>query len=50
MRNPGRPLDSIVKGSSSVYIGGKPAARLGDLTLHGGTITSGCTSVQIGGG
>jgi uncharacterized Zn-binding protein involved in type VI secretion len=42
------PLDSIVKGSSTVRIGGKPAARSGDLTAHGGTITSGCANVMIG--
>lgn len=28
---------------------GKPAARLGDLTAHGGTITVGCPTVLIGG-
>lgn len=43
------PPDSISKGSKSVLIGGKPAARQGDLTAHGGSITSGCTSVIIGG-
>ena len=43
------PPDSISKGSATVSIGGKPAARQGDLTTHGGTITSGCTSVLIGG-
>ena len=42
------PLDSIVKGSSTVRIGGKPAARSGDLTAHGGTIASGCANVMIG--
>jgi hypothetical protein len=29
-------------------IGGKPAARMGDLTVHGGTIASGCPNVMIG--
>ena len=43
------PPDSIIKGSSSVLIGGKPAARQGDSTAHGGSITSGCTTVIIGG-
>jgi len=28
---------------------GKPAARLGDATMHGGTITTGCATVLIGG-
>ena len=28
---------------------GKPAARLGDRTAHGGSIIAGCTSVLIGG-
>lgn len=42
------PLDSITNGSSTVMINGKPAARLGDMTAHGGTITSGCATVQIG--
>ena len=28
---------------------GKPAARLGDMTIHGGTIVSGCFTVLIGG-
>ena len=43
------PPDSILKGSSSVFIGNKPAARQGDSTAHGGSITSGCTTVIIGG-
>ncbi|MEO6813025.1 MAG: PAAR domain-containing protein [Ginsengibacter sp.] len=43
------PPDSITKGSSSVFIGKKPAARQGDLTAHGGSITSGCPTVIIGG-
>jgi|TARA_B100001057_G_scaffold456244_1_gene503468 uncharacterized Zn-binding protein involved in type VI secretion len=43
------PPDSIVKGSSTVMIGGKPAARMGDKTAHGGTIVAGCPTVQIGG-
>jgi len=43
------PPDSITKGSASVWIGGKQAARQGDQTAHGGSITSGCMSVIIGG-
>lgn len=43
------PPDSIVKGSATVFIGGKMAARQGDLTAHGGVIVSGFPTVQIGG-
>lgn len=43
------PPDSIVKGSMTVMICNKPAARIGDLTAHGGTIVAGCPTVMIGG-
>ena len=43
------PPDTIVKGSTSVLISGKPAARQGDLTAHGGVIVAGLPTVQIGG-
>lgn len=43
------PPDSIVQGSMSVMIAGKPAARQGDLTAHGGSISMGLPTVQIGG-
>jgi uncharacterized Zn-binding protein involved in type VI secretion len=43
------PPDTIAKGSSSVMIGGKPAARLGDSTVHGGSIVLGAFTVMIGG-
>jgi uncharacterized Zn-binding protein involved in type VI secretion len=43
------PPDSIVKGSMTVMIGGKPAARMGDMTAHGGSIVVGCPTVIIGG-
>jgi uncharacterized Zn-binding protein involved in type VI secretion len=43
------PPDSIIRGSSSVFIMGRAAARQGDSTAHGGTITAGLTSVLIGG-
>jgi uncharacterized Zn-binding protein involved in type VI secretion len=36
-------------GSSTVMMEGKPAARSGDSTAHGGTITLGCPTVMIGG-
>jgi uncharacterized Zn-binding protein involved in type VI secretion len=42
-------LDSIVKGSATVNIGGTPAARMGDSTAHGGTIVLGAFTVNIGG-
>jgi uncharacterized Zn-binding protein involved in type VI secretion len=43
------PPDYIIKGSATVLIGGKPAARMGDTTAHGGSITTGCPTVLIGG-
>ena len=42
------PPDSIMMGSAGVFIGGKPAARMGDSTAHGGTISVGCPTVLIG--
>jgi uncharacterized Zn-binding protein involved in type VI secretion len=43
------PVDTIVQGSSTVYVNGLPAARIGDLCAHGGCITSGFPTVLIGG-
>lgn len=43
------PPDAIVKGSATVMIGGKPAARLGDSTAHGGCIVLGSMTVMVGG-
>ncbi|MCP4285381.1 MAG: type VI secretion protein [Gammaproteobacteria bacterium] len=43
------PPDAIVKGSATVMISGKPAARIGDTTAHGGSIVLGCPTVIIGG-
>ena len=43
------PPDTIAKGSATVMIGGKPAARMGDSTAHGGVIVAGCPTVMIGG-
>lgn len=43
------PPDIIVKGSCNVLINSLPAARMGDLTAHGGTIVMGCFNVMIGG-
>ena len=42
------PPDSIAMGSTKVMIKGKPAARVGDNTAHGGTITGpGAPTVMI---
>lgn len=45
----GGPPDTIVTGSATVFICGKPAARMGDHTAHGGSIVMGCATVLIGG-
>jgi uncharacterized Zn-binding protein involved in type VI secretion len=42
------PPDVIIKGSLTVLVGNKPAARLGDPTAHGGVIVMGCPTVIIG--
>lgn len=43
------PPDSIIEGSATVMICGKPAARMGDATAHGGSIVLGYPTVLIGG-
>ncbi|WP_047237048.1 PAAR domain-containing protein [Chromobacterium subtsugae] len=43
------PPDVIVMGSVTVMIGGRPAARMGDPTAHGGKVALGCPTVIIGG-
>ena len=43
------PQDTISKGYSTIFIGGMPAARMGDTTAHGGSISAGLPTVQIGG-
>jgi len=43
------PATAIGKGSMSVHIGGKPAARVGDSAACGAIITQGARSVLIGG-
>lgn len=43
------PPDTLIRGSTSVLIGGKPAVRLGDQTAHGGTVITGALTVLIGG-
>jgi uncharacterized Zn-binding protein involved in type VI secretion len=42
------PPDLIALGSFTVLIGGQPAARIGDLTAHGGSIVLGLPTVLIG--
>ena len=42
------PPDSIIIGAFTVLIGGQPAARIGDMTAHGGVIILGCPTVLIG--
>ena len=42
------PPDVIVKGSPTVLVGGLMAARIGDLTAHGGVIVTGFPTVLIG--
>ena len=42
------PPDSIAKGSPTVLIENMMAARVGDLTAHGGAISVGCPTVMIG--
>lgn len=43
------PPDTVAMGSTSVMIQGKPAARMGDSTAHGGKIVVGYPTVLIGG-
>jgi len=42
------PPDTIVKGSPTVHVNGMMAARMGDLTAHGGVIVLGWPTVLIG--
>ena len=42
------PPDVIALGSFTVLVGKMPAARIGDLTAHGGAIILGCFTVLIG--
>jgi uncharacterized Zn-binding protein involved in type VI secretion len=42
------PIDMIAKGSAGVFVGGLPAARIGDPTVHGGVIVVGLPTVIIG--
>lgn len=43
------PPATVIKGSATVLISGRPAARMGDSTAHGGSIVLGLPTVIIGG-
>lgn len=43
------PPDTVAKGSATVMVMNKPAARMGDTCAHGGTIAIGAPTVIIGG-
>ncbi|WP_171174969.1 PAAR domain-containing protein [Ruegeria sp. HKCCD8929] len=43
------PPDTIVKGSATVLVSKKPAARITDTCAHGGMISAGAPTVMIGG-
>jgi uncharacterized Zn-binding protein involved in type VI secretion len=42
------PPDVIALGSFTVFVQGMPAARMGDVTAHGGVIVMGAPTVLIG--
>lgn len=42
--------DTITKGTTTVLIGGRGVARMGDPTAHGGVIIKGLPSVVVGDG
>jgi len=42
------PPDTLVAGSGTVLVGGKPAVRMGDSTAHGGAVIIGSFTVLIG--
>jgi uncharacterized Zn-binding protein involved in type VI secretion len=43
------PPSSVIKGSATVLMNKKPAARMGDNTAHGGVIVLGAPTVMVGG-
>jgi uncharacterized Zn-binding protein involved in type VI secretion len=43
------PPDIIVRASTTVLVTSLPAARIGDMTAHGGSIILGLPTVLIGG-
>ena len=42
------PVDMIAVGAFTVLVKGMPAARMGDMTVHGGAIVMGFPTVLIG--
>jgi uncharacterized Zn-binding protein involved in type VI secretion len=42
------PPDVIVQGYPKVLVEGRPTARMGDRTAHGGVVILGCPTVLIG--
>jgi uncharacterized Zn-binding protein involved in type VI secretion len=42
------PIDLIREAAYNVHIGRRPAARMGDKTVHGGVIVTGMFNVLIG--
>jgi uncharacterized Zn-binding protein involved in type VI secretion len=42
------PTDVIAKGSPTVIVGNQMQARIGDSTVRGGVIVSGCPTVLVG--
>jgi uncharacterized Zn-binding protein involved in type VI secretion len=42
------PPDAIARGSPTVFIAGRAAARMGDPTVRGGVIVGGAPTVLIG--
>jgi uncharacterized Zn-binding protein involved in type VI secretion len=46
---PHPPSVIVPPGSATVLIGGRPAARVGDLSGCGSPVTAGCATVLIGG-
>ena len=42
------PPDSIVLGSPTVLVEGRPAVRMGDESAHGGVVMLGLPTVEIG--
>ncbi len=42
------PTATIIRGSATVLVNGRSAARIGDQTSHGGVIVTGCPTVLIG--
>jgi uncharacterized Zn-binding protein involved in type VI secretion len=42
------PPDTIVMGSATVLVSGKPLARMLDPTAHGGMVVAGAPTVMVG--